>query len=202
LLQYDKSLGEYLKNKGRHINSEESELWAQVVDGVSKININEKDKSDYFIKNKTAQSMIPPKPSNSSIQFSTTILEQTVGRQIVVDKKTFSKLKKGQIEPENKLDLHGMNFRKAHKEVLSFIMESNRKNSRLVLIITGKGQIDKKERDFFLENNSGTLKKALPGWLSVDPLKNLILNFTLAHNNHGGEGAYYVYLKRNRPYKT
>ena len=199
---YDKSLGEELKRKGRQINLEESKLWTKVVDGVSEINKNNKSSSDFLQKNEIEQIPSTRTYIKTSIKTQKVPPDINFNPQIVIDKKVFAKLKKGQIEPEKKLDLHGMNFNKANKAVLSFIIQSSRENIRVVLIITGKGQTNKKNDRFFLERSSVTLKNALPEWLSVDPLKHLILNFTLAHKSHGGEGAYYVYLKRNRHYKT
>ena len=195
-------MGEYLKRKVRQVNLEESELWTRVVDGFEQINRRDRTDSNYLKKNEIGSSTKLNSSIKTSIKNTKVVSDKDANSTIMVDKKVFSKLRKGQIEPENILDLHGMTFKKAHKEVLSFVMQSSRKNFRLLLIITGKGQNNKKQNNFFQENSSGTLKKALPGWLSLDPVKHLILNFTFAHNNHGGEGAYYVYLKRNRTYRT
>ena len=195
-------MGGYLKRKGRQINLEESELWTRVVEGVEQTNRQDRININYSKKDGIDRSTKLNNSIKTSVKITKVVSNKESNSNIFVDRKLFSKLKKGKIEPENILDLHGMTFKKAHKEVLSFVIQSSRKNFRLLLIITGKGQNNKKQHNFFQESGSGTLKEALPGWLSLDPLKQLILNFTFAHNNHGGDGAYYVYLKRNRPYKT
>jgi DNA-nicking Smr family endonuclease len=38
----------------------------------------------------------------------------------------------------------------------------------------------------------------VPHWLEVPPLAQVVLQVVPAHISHGGEGAYYVYLKRSR----
>ena len=38
----------------------------------------------------------------------------------------------------------------------------------------------------------------LPGWLRASPLGHSIVGIYQAHRRHGGEGAFYVYLKRQR----
>ena len=44
----------------------------------------------------------------------------------------------------------------------------------------------------------GVLRHQVPQWLSMPPLSALVLQITQAHVSHGGGGAYYVYLRRNR----
>ncbi|MCZ4263335.1 Smr/MutS family protein, partial [Limimaricola sp. G21655-S1] len=38
----------------------------------------------------------------------------------------------------------------------------------------------------------------VPQWLALQPLAQAVLQVTPAHISHGGEGAYYVYLRRIR----
>jgi DNA-nicking Smr family endonuclease len=41
------------------------------------------------------------------------------------------------------------------------------------------------------------LKRRLPEWLAERDLRPLVSGFAQAHRAHGGEGAYYVFLKRS-----
>jgi DNA-nicking Smr family endonuclease len=38
----------------------------------------------------------------------------------------------------------------------------------------------------------------VPQWLSMAPLGGLVMQITESHIRHGGQGAYYVYLRRTR----
>jgi DNA-nicking Smr family endonuclease len=76
-----------------------------------------------------------------------------------IDKKVFSKLKKGLLKPEATLDLHGMSFDKANKAVLDFVLISSNKNLRLILIISGKGQERNTTDNFFFRKQFRNFKK-------------------------------------------
>ena len=45
----------------------------------------------------------------------------------------------------------------------------------------------------------GILRHSLPHWLAAPPLSGRILQVAPAHQRHGGAGAFYVYLRRQRP---
>ena len=124
-------------------------------------------------------------------------LPDRLGRAAVqMDRKAHTKLKRGKLLPEARIDLHGMTMDRAHPALNGFIMRCASEGKRLVLVITGKG----KDRDEGgpIPIRRGILRHQVPHWLSVPPLSQLILQITPAHDRHGGGGAYYVYLKRLR----
>ena len=66
-----------------------------------------------------------------------------------------------------------------------------------MLIITGKGKI--KINDLNREElKTGILRKSLKSWLYDSDLRPNILGIISSHISHGGEGAFYVYLKSNK----
>lgn len=111
-----------------------------------------------------------------------------------MDKKLQTKLRKGALSPEARLDLHGMNREQAKMAVTSFVRGSWLSGKRLLLIITGKGR-DKDHGDAVPEP-VGVLRSALPTWLESPSTAECILDVMQAHVNHGGAGAVYVYLRR------
>ena len=68
---------------------------------------------------------------------------------------------------------------------------------RLLLIITGKG---KSSKTSFFENGTqiGIIRKSLKSWLYESDMRTKILGVVSSHINHGGEGAFYIYLKKNK----
>jgi len=114
-----------------------------------------------------------------------------------MDAKSFSKLKKGRLEPEGRIDLHGMTTAEAHPELVNFILRSHQKGRRLVLVITGKGDGPGGPTGP-LPYQRGILRRQVPHWLQQAPIGGLILQTTPASPKHGGEGALYVYLRRHR----
>jgi len=116
--------------------------------------------------------------------------------QVRMDTRTFEKMKRGKIEPEARIDLHGMTLAQAHPALTGFGLRARADGRRLVLVITGKG----KHRDEGgpIPVRFGVLRHQVPHWLSVPPLAQAVLQVAEAHLKHGGGGAYYVYLRRNR----
>jgi DNA-nicking Smr family endonuclease len=112
-----------------------------------------------------------------------------------MDRRRFDKLRRGRLEPEARLDLHGMTSEHAHAALTGFILDAHARDLRLVLVITGKGRADETA---FQPRRHGILRHSLPHWLAAPPLGGRILQVASAHQRHGGAGAYYVYLRRRR----
>ncbi len=112
-----------------------------------------------------------------------------------MDRRRFDSLRRGRMEPEARLDLHGMTSDHAHARLIGFIQSAHAGGLRLVLVITGKGRADE---DAFQPRRHGILRHSLPHWLSAPPLAAAVLQVASAHQKHGGGGAFYVYLRRRR----
>ena len=118
------------------------------------------------------------------------------GPGVQMDAKAFTRMSKGKLVPESRIDLHGMTVSEAHPELIRFILNAHSEGLRLVLVITGKG---KPGPDFGpIPQRYGILKHQVPNWLRLPPLGGLILQVSEAHLKHGGAGALYVYLRRTR----
>lgn len=113
-----------------------------------------------------------------------------------MDHKKYGRMKRGKLAPEGRLDLHGMTLDQAHPALIRFILKAQADGKRLVLVITGKGR----ETDGFdpVPRHRGILKRQVPHWLEIPPLAQAVLQVTTAHTRHGGGGALYVYLRKNR----
>jgi DNA-nicking Smr family endonuclease len=116
------------------------------------------------------------------------------------DRKNVKKLKRGKIEIEARIDLHGMRQAEAHAALIRFIHGSASMGRRWVLVITGKGAPSRHAHDDvelpFGEPARGVLKRSVPMWLSEPDVRGLIVSFTEAAPEHGGTGALYVHLRR------
>ena len=113
-----------------------------------------------------------------------------------MDYKSFKKMRRGKLMPEAYVDLHGLTVLKAHPALSHFIKSSYAKRFRLILVITGKGN---SKSDFELLNGGrGILRRQVPQWLSAPSLTNFVLQVHPSHAKHGGAGAFYVYLKKNK----
>jgi DNA-nicking Smr family endonuclease len=124
-------------------------------------------------------------------------LDQHLAKQpLKMDRNAFEKMTRGKLKPEARIDLHGMTLAEAHAELIGFILGAHAAGKRLVLVITGKGKI--RDDHGPIPQRMGALRNQVPHWLAAPPLGSAILQITPASLRHGGEGAYYVYLKRQR----
>ncbi|TQS70506.1 DNA mismatch repair protein MutS [Rhodobacteraceae bacterium] len=113
-----------------------------------------------------------------------------------MDHKAHRNMTRGRIKPDARIDLHGMTQSEAHPELIRFILRAQDHGHRLVLVITGKG----KQREDWdpIPQRMGVLRHQVPQWLRIAPLGPVVMQISQAHQRHGGEGAYYVYLRRLR----
>ena len=112
-----------------------------------------------------------------------------------IDRKLQRRLRSGQIEPERKIDLHGMTRAEAEGALGRFFAAALGANCRLTLVVTGKGLRSSSEGRW---SSGGVLKALLPIWLKSGPVSRSVQFFCEAHASHGGSGAYYVLLRRRK----
>lgn len=113
-----------------------------------------------------------------------------------LDARTEARLRRGQMPVEARLDLHGCTQDEAHRKLNEFVVGAQARGKRCVLVITGKG-LSRGQDD---ERTIGILRQKLPMWISMPPLRAIVLKSYPAAIRDGGTGAWYLYLKRNRDY--
>lgn len=97
-----------------------------------------------------------------------------------------------------KLDLHGFSLDEANKKVKNFIIESFEKNYEKLLIITGKGLRSKAYENPYISESLNVLKNSIPNFINNDKdLQSKIIRLSQAPLKDGGEGAFYIFLKKN-----
>ena len=107
------------------------------------------------------------------------------------------RLKRGQMPIDARIDLHGLYQRDAKSRLLGFIAQSFGRGDRCLLVITGKGKLVF-EGDTPENNAPGVIKRNFKSWLAEEPYASMILKIEKAQIKDGGEGAYYILLRRNR----
>lgn len=136
----------------------------------------------------------PLPPARPSQPAPRTLPDLAHGATPGLDKRSSERMKKGEMEIEARLDLHGMTQDSAHAALLGFIARAFDAGRRCVLVITGKGNRDGK----VFREGMGVLRANVPRWLNQSPCRERILGFSHARPQHGGEGALYVLIKRRR----
>ncbi len=101
----------------------------------------------------------------------------------------YRKLRLGKYPITAKLDLHRRTLKQAREDVLSFLRQAQRLDTRSVLIVHGKGE---------RSNPPALMKSYLAAWLEQI---SEVMCFHSAQPFHGGTGAVYVLLKKNAEMK-
>jgi DNA-nicking Smr family endonuclease len=105
--------------------------------------------------------------------------------EATLDKRVEKNLRQGDVIIEARLDLHGMTEQDAYAALGAFLEQQSRRGKRLLLVITGKGR-----------NGESVLRKNLPRWCAEPVFARFVLAVRPAALCHGGDGAWYVLLRR------
>ena len=130
-------------------------------------------------------------------------IKETTSRYVIESGKTNKLLRKGKIKIDRKVDFHGKSFDQAKEEFKKTILNNYYQDKRCLLFVTGKGLLKKhmpKEESapeppklYYSKIRAGLLE-----WAKDPEMSKYILTLEKASPMHGGEGAFYVYLRRNK----
>jgi DNA-nicking Smr family endonuclease len=106
---------------------------------------------------------------------------------IDLDHRTRTKLRRGTLEVEARLDLHGLRQAEAQSALVTFLRRAQASGARMAIVVTGKGA---------RSEEGGVLRRLVPLWLQGAQMRDLVVSFGEAARHHGGEGALYVQIRR------
>jgi DNA-nicking Smr family endonuclease len=186
----------------RRLRPDEAELWDRVIQTAAPLHPAAAERRETPLPEpvsnppaRTENIALPPLIRRSpdapavTLDLRPALSDRLASQRVDMDRRKFGKLKRGKLAPEGRIDLHGMTVAQAHSALTGFVLMSHQTGRRLVLVITGKGQGPAM---------SGVLRQQVPHWLTLPPLRGLVLQLAEAHHSHGGSGAIYVYLRRSR----
>ena len=105
------------------------------------------------------------------------------------------KLERGKIIS---LDLHGHSLEEANQTVEKFINQSFENNISKLIIVTGKGLHSDNINDPYVSKNLSILKHSVPEFIKKNQeLMMKIYDIKEADIKDGGDGAFYIFLKKN-----
>lgn len=110
------------------------------------------------------------------------------------------RVRRGRLPIDAVLDLHGLSQVDAEERLRRFITLAHHQKARCVLVITGKGVKPTKKHDEPFDMHSaprGILRTRFLDWVDQAPLRNLITRVSNAKPTDGGQGAFYVFIKRD-----
>ncbi len=103
--------------------------------------------------------------------------------------------------PEATIDLHGYTLQNGRLAFRKFVQQQSNLGRSCICIITGKGKRELEEDKFstlltYESAGKRTLREALHDWIKEPDIHPLIASLSRANPNHGGDGAYYLLLKK------
>ena len=100
------------------------------------------------------------------------------------------------------IDLHGYTLEQANKTIEEFINQSFREEINKLIVVTGKGLHSQNEKDPYVSKDLGILKYSVPEFIENNKsLMNIINEIKNASIEDGGDGAFYIFLKKKKPIK-
>ena len=122
-----------------------------------------------------------------SLEFTDEYLQ---GHVVGLDAQIINKMKAGEFSNEAHIDLHGLNAMQAWEALVGFFRSAYHKGARCVLVVPGRGLNS--------PGGAGVLRERLQTWFTQAPFKYVILAFCTALPRHGGAGALYVLLRKQK----
>ena len=118
-------------------------------------------------------------------------------KEVLKDKDSLE-LKKKVIKTQS-FDLHGFSLDEANKEIDHLIRQSYKNGINKLIIVTGKGLHSEHEKDPYVSKDLGILRYSVPEYIkNNNELMSMIHEIKTADIEDGGNGAFYIYLKKNK----
>ncbi|MDC6447471.1 Smr/MutS family protein [Alphaproteobacteria bacterium] len=153
---------------------------------------------------------------NPKIKLSKKIEKDKIKKEFLKNPKTEIKTKKSEFKLENvdikrgikrgffkidkKIDFHGRTLLDSEEWFSNTILKCHNKGLRCLLFVTGKGLYTNKNADG--DNRPklyhGVIRSALINWVKSKKFSKYILSYEPASIGHGGDGAFYVYLRKKK----
>lgn len=145
-------------------------------------------------KNKKKLEASPGAPKEQNIYE-----KKTSHSNLKIEKSSINKkLKRGLINIDKTVDLHGSSLEEAKLKFFETVETCFSENKRCILFITGKGtrrkQYSPKESRLFY----GKIRTEFMHWTLEAGVNQKILNIEQAGISHGGDGAFLIYLRKNK----
>ncbi len=129
-------------------------------------------------KRDTAPAFRRPEPENAHLAAAPGINDQQLAR-----------LRRGEPEPEERIDLHGTRLAEAKRILTKRIESAHARGLRCLVVVHGLGQRSPTEE--------AVLRDALPDWLTRGAIVRHVLAFAPAPRRLGGDGATLVLLRKS-----
>ena len=119
------------------------------------------------------------------------------GKEKLLNKDLYSNKNLIQKEIIKTIDLHGLSLQNANNIIEEFIIQCFKKNVNKIIVITGKGLRSKSIENPYVSKDLSILKHSVPNFIkSKTNLMKIINKIEEANIEDGGQGAFYIFLKK------
>jgi len=172
------------------LSHEDRIIWARIARTVEAFPGKEIPEDDWFaVETPASQLPAPPNKPAKPAQPILGLNPPSRSKPHPIEKPVVRKLARGRLPIDGRIDLHGLTQSEAHNLLFGFLARAHERGLRHVLVITGKGAS---------RGSEGVLKRAVPVWLTKPEFRFLISGHEDAARGHGGEGALYIRLRREK----
>jgi DNA-nicking Smr family endonuclease len=177
---------------GRRLTVEERALWARLAQSVRPYRATKAEPQP------AADAKPPSIPAVKSLtQTPMPLPQQQPARRpaAVLDGRWEKQIKSGALAPEMAIDLHGHSLAAAHVRLNQALAQARSHDVRVLLVVTGKPRQTKENSG---SSKRGAIRAEISHWLDSSPHADTIASVRTAHPRHGGDGALYIILRRNK----
>lgn len=176
---------------GRRLKPDERQIWRQVIKTVTPLHPSREDLEAELMAETAGQTIArtgqpdrKPAPQPAAAK----------AKPPPADRSAERRLRRGRVEIDARIDLHGMTQEAARTALGHFLHAARSRGFRAVLVITGKGKAGARERGPG-DAPPGVIRRRFPEWLAEPELRHLVSGYATAHRRHGGDGAFYVMIR-------
>ncbi len=181
------SHGHGSKRPPRRLTQGEIELWTVVTADVRPMRVRPVAPAPVEPPSAPPSASLRPAGAPSPVKFIPSPPPPPPARIGDLDHRTRAKIKRGRLEVDVKLDLHGMRQDEAQRALNGFLRRAQASGAKVAIVVTGKG---------LSREEGGVLRRVVPMWLQAPALRDVVVSFGEAARHHGGEGALYVRIRR------
>ena len=123
--------------------------------------------------------------------------EFTSSKESIENKDNYLDKKKTVVTKIRKVDLHGLSLDEANNKIEILIDKYFVEGVEKIIIITGKGLRSKTSNNPYVSKDLSILKNSVPNYINTSlKIKSKIKSISKAEIKDGGEGAFYIFLKK------
>lgn len=170
-------------DRKKGLSGEEAALWNKVAETIAPLDRGGKARGDDPRSRQRLRDIdyVAPQPDRKAVRGLGDTLDGGWDRRI----------KRGAVEPDRTIDLHGHSLDAAWDVLDRGLDRAIAGDARVILLITGKPPKD-------MPATRGKIRGAVGAWLESSRHAEHIAAVRDAHPRHGGRGALYIVLRRRR----